>query len=151
MKNRAWISIAARTTLGGILLLFGLNEFHGLLGSPQVSEEGAVFIEALRQTGYLYYIVKFIEFSAGLLLISGILVPLANLIVAPILVNIFLFHLFLDLQGMMIAIVMAACSAYLFWEYRAMFKILFKYNYNIDPNSTHQKDVVPPMKEALRS
>lgn len=142
-RKKAWGLIAARTILGGCLLLFGFNEFHGLLGSPQISAEGAAFIGALRETGYLYYVIKGVEFSVGLLLISGILVPLANLMLLPVLANILLFHLFLDIQGLIVALAMVACSGYIFWTYRDMFKILLEYNYSIDPNSTRKEDVIP--------
>ncbi len=135
--------IAARTILGGCLLLFGLNEFHGLLGSVNLGGEGLKFIQALQETGYLYYIVKALEIGGGLLLITGLFVPLANLMLFPILLNILLFHIFLDNQGLVVALIMMVCSTVIFWYYNKLFLFLLDYNLKIDPNSIKHEDAVP--------
>lgn len=146
-SKKAWGLIAARTLLGGCLLLFGLNQFHGLLGSTQLNGEALDFIQALQNTGYLFYVIKGIEVIGGCLLLSGLFVPLANLILFPILLNILLFHIFLEPRGIIVAVVMAICSAVIFWYYKKLFIFLLRYNIKIDPNSLKQDDVVPEMKK----
>lgn len=146
-KKKAWGLIAARTVLGGCLLLFGLNQFHGLLGATQLNAEALEFIQALQNTGYLFYVIKGIELVGGCLLLSGLFVPLANLILFPVLLNILLFHTFLDPRGLPVAIVMALCSIAIFWYYKKLFMFLLRYNIKIDPNSLRENDVVPDVKK----
>lgn len=145
--KKAWGLIAARTILGACLLLFGLNQFHGLLGATQLNGEALEFIKALEDTGYLFYVIKGIEVLGGCLLLSGLFVPLANLVLFPVLLNILLFHLFLEPRGLVVALVMAACSVVIFWYYKKLFLFLLRYNIKIDPNSLKEDDVVPEVKK----
>lgn len=145
--KKAWGLVVARTLLGGCLLLFGLNQFHGLLGATQLNGEALDFIQALQNTGYLFYVIKGVEVIGGCLLLSGIFVPLANLILFPILLNILLFHIFLEPRGIIVAVVMAACSIVIFWYYKKIFLLLLRYNLRIDPNSVRENDAVPDVKK----
>lgn len=49
--------------------------------------------------GYLMTLVKVIETACGALLLAGYFVPLMLVLLAPIIVNILGFHLFLDPSG----------------------------------------------------
>ena len=55
----------------------------------------------------------------------GIAVPFALVILAPVVVNIFCFHLFLSPDLLVMAIVVAAIELFLAWYYRAAFMPLF--------------------------
>jgi hypothetical protein len=59
---------------------------------------------------------------AGIFLLAGILVPLALTLLAPVVVNIVLFHVFLDPAGMPIAILVLVLEVFLAWGYRDSFK-----------------------------
>ena len=89
MKKAA---LGARLLLGVIFFVFGLNGFLHFLPQPPLPEPGLKFVMALVETGYLMPLVKGIEVVSGVLLLSGFFVPLALLFLAPIVVNIFLFH-----------------------------------------------------------
>lgn len=141
-KSHGLSIVITRTILGGIILFFGMNDYHQLLGSPELSEPAVNFMTALKETGYLYNIIKFTEFLVAFCLIGGFFVPLATFIISPILLNIFLFHLFLDPQGLPLAIVMILAASFILWFYRSMFVWLFRYNTAIDPNSFYDKDVL---------
>ena len=62
---------------------------------------------SLEASGYVLQIVGFLEIVIGLMLLINKAVPFALLLLAPISVNILLFHLFLDLPGIAGAIVIA--------------------------------------------
>ena len=87
--------------------VFGLNGFLNFLEQPEGTAEGEAFIGALMDTGYLMTLVKVIETTCGALLLAGYFVPLALVLLAPIIVNILGFHIFLDLsaQGLGTALV----------------------------------------------
>lgn len=146
-----FVLVITRSLLALALLLIGLNDYHGLLKLPHVSAEGGEFISALQNTGYLFWTVKAVEVIAALALVAGVFVPLATLFVFPVLVNIMLFHTFIDPGlGTVIAIGMMLCAGYIFYAYRAMFRFLWRYNMAIDPNSFELEDQVPTPRVRIR-
>lgn len=147
-----FVLIACRSLLALLLLLIGMNDYHGLLKLPHISAEGGEFIMALQNTGYLFWTVKIVEVVAALALIAGVFVPLATLFVFPVLVNILMFHVFIDPGfGTIISIIMLACAGYIFYAYRGMFKFLWHYNIAIDPNSFEADDQVPTARSKIRT
>jgi hypothetical protein len=54
------------------------------------------------------------------------MVPLALVLLAPVIVNIVAFHLFLAPAAMPPAIVVSALEIYTAWQYRAAFRPLFR-------------------------
>lgn len=88
-----WLQHGARVILGLVFVVFGLNYFLPFLPSPPAPEgAAAVFLGGLLASGYLMPLVKTIEVVAGVLLLSNRFVPLALVLLAPILVNIAAFH-----------------------------------------------------------
>ena len=127
-KSKLFLLIS-RYTLGAIILIFGFNEYHNLIPIQQTgTEELNALIGGLKSTGYLYYAVKIVEFTAGVLLVGGFFVPFANLMLFPVLLNIFLANLFLNPAGLVVASIMMVASVYIFYYYREIFKLLFEYN-----------------------
>lgn len=127
-KSKLFLLIS-RYVLGAIILIFGFNEYHNLIPMEQTgTEELNALIGGLKSTGYLYYAVKIVEFTAGVLLVGGFFVPFANLLLFPVLLNIFLANLFLNPAGIIVASIMMAASIYIFYFYREIFKVLFEYN-----------------------
>ena len=97
----------ARYGLGLILLVMGLNYYLHIVPMPAMSSQGGLFISTLINTGYLFTIVKVIEIIAGVLLLANRYINFAVVIIAPVIVNIVLFHLFLDTSGLIIAVIVA--------------------------------------------
>ena len=90
MKQK--ITLAARLLLGAIFFIFGLNGFLQFLPMPPMAEEAGKAISGLFGVSYMFPVVKGLEVIAGLALLSGLFVPLALILLSPIIVNIFLFH-----------------------------------------------------------
>jgi putative oxidoreductase len=115
----------ARLLLGLIFLVFGLNGFFNFLPQPQMEGKALDFIMALVNTGYMFPVIKGIEVLASILLLTGIAVPLALLLLAPIVTNILLFHTFLDFNpGLPIVIVLL--GLFIAWNYKERFIPLFR-------------------------
>jgi hypothetical protein len=72
----------------------------------------------LAATSYMLPLLFTTQALAGALLIVGLYVPLALALLAPILVNIFLFHIFLAPDGIPLAIIVVAIEVFLVWAYR---------------------------------
>jgi hypothetical protein len=118
MKKTA---LSVRFLLGSIFLIFGLNGFLQFI-PPFAMPEGAIaFVGALAKTGYMLPLLFAAQVVGGALLLVG-MVPLALVILAPIVVNIVAFHLFLAPGGLPLAIVVAAASLFLAYAYRQSFE-----------------------------
>lgn len=113
-------TIVARNLLGGIFLLFGLNGFFHFLPQPPMPERALAFVGGLASAGYFFPLLKGAEVVAGALLLANRFVPLALAVLAPIIVNIAMFHLMLA-PGLGLVAVILACEIGLAWAYRAAF------------------------------
>lgn len=109
--------IIARALLGLAFSIFGLNGFLGFIPQPPHPGAAGDFLGALAATSYMFPLIKGTELVAGLLLLSNRFVPLALTLLAPVLVNIVAFHLFLDPKGIGIVVVLLAAELYLAWSY----------------------------------
>jgi uncharacterized membrane protein YphA (DoxX/SURF4 family) len=114
--------LGARIVLGLIFVVFSANYLLNFLPQPELPEAGGRFIGALVESGYVFPVIKVVEFVGGVLLLVGVLVPLALTLLAPVIVNIVLFHLFLDPASMGLGIVIVALEVFLAWAYRDSFK-----------------------------
>ena len=103
---KKYIPQAVRVLTG---LMFTGSAIAGMMGKvpPPEPEAAQAFMGVLFSSGLLY-VVKVLELLCGLALISGFFVPLALLVLAPIIVNIAFFHVALDPSGLMVAVVLAA-------------------------------------------
>src|SRR5262245_2602138 len=106
MSNRkSKLQTAARIGLGSLFFVFGLNGFLNFIPAPSHTGPSADFLGALAATGYMFPLIKGTETATGLLLLVGRYVPLALTLLAPVVVNIVAFHLFLDPAGLAIPLV----------------------------------------------
>lgn len=123
--NRAqYLPAVARTLLGSIFFVFGLNAFLHFLPQPSgpIPEGAAAFGAALLKTRYMFPLIKGTEVVAGTLLLSNRFVPLALAIIAPVIVNIVAFHFFLAPSGLGLAAVLFVLESFLAWTYRGAFR-----------------------------
>jgi hypothetical protein len=116
------VVIAARILLGLAFFVFGLNGFLHFLPQPPMSGPPADFLGAMIATGYLFALVKGTEVVSSILLLSGRYVPLALTLLAPVLVNIVLFHAFLEPAMIVVPLVLVALEIFLAWSYRTAFR-----------------------------
>ena len=114
----------ARVLLGLMFAVFGLNGFLNFIPAPTTPPpEGAMaFAIALMKTGYMMPLIKGTEVLVGVLLLLNRFVPLALVVLAPVVVNIVAFHLFLAPSGLGIALVVLALEIALAWSYRAAYR-----------------------------
>src|SRR5260370_13899082 len=88
----------SRFLLGLIFLIFGLNGFLTFIPMPPPSGVAGQYFGALFVSHYILAVFALEIVAAGLLLVNRF-VPLALAILAPILVNIVLFHASMAPQG----------------------------------------------------
>jgi uncharacterized membrane protein YphA (DoxX/SURF4 family) len=115
----------ARVVLGLVFFVFGLNGLLHFLPQPPMAPAVGRFVGALAASGYFFPLLKITEIAAGVLLLAGVLVPFALTLLAPIIVNIVAFHLFLAPGNWAVVGVVLVTELYLAWTYRAAFAPLF--------------------------
>ena len=115
------ITLAARIIFGLAFTVFGINGFLDFLPPPEPSPEGGAFLGALMATGYFFPFLKIVEIICGVLILIGRYVPLALTVIASVVVNILLYHLFLDPAGLVLPIILTVLGVYLAWAYKDRF------------------------------
>jgi len=114
-------TIIARSLLGLIFLVFGLNVFLHCIPMPPPPEGPARdFMTALFVSHYLY-VVGALQAAGGVLLLLGRRVPLGLVLLGPVIVNILCFHLLMAPAGLPMATVVSALALLLLWRYREHF------------------------------
>jgi len=114
-----------RIVLGLTLVVFGANKFANLIPVFEMPPAAVNFIESLKNTGYVFYLIAVLEIFIGFLLIFKKWVPFALVVLAPISINILLFHLFLDVSDITIAIVVFVLNLILIYKYWKVYRPLF--------------------------
>ena len=122
--NKAKLII--RILFGLMLVIFGLNKFLQFMPMPPMPEAAGAFMTALVTSGYLMVVVALVEIAAGVLLLVNKYQSLALVIVFPVILNAFLFHLFLDLPGIGGAAFAMAMNIFLFFANKESYKSILK-------------------------
>ena len=97
--------LGARFMLGVIFFVFGLNGFLHFIPQPPMSPGAAAFAGAMAATGYMWPLIMATEVFCGAALLANQFVPLALVLLAPLLVNIVAFHAALDPAGLAVPVV----------------------------------------------
>lgn len=115
-----------RVLMGLLFLVTGLNGFLNFLPQPETMPEGsAAFGGALMKTGYMFPLIMGTQLIAGVLLLVNRFVPLALVLIAPVIVNIIAFHAFLDPSGIGPGAVALVVEIGLVWAYRDYYRAMF--------------------------
>src|SRR2546430_9955737 len=122
MKIAALIS---RILLGLIFVVFGLNGFLNFLNmGPMPTGLAGQFLGALAQSHYLF-VVAALQVVGGALLLVNRFVPLALVLLGPVIVNILCYHLFMNPTGIALALVVTILWFIVFYAQRQYFSGIF--------------------------
>ena len=119
-----YLPVAARILTGLVFFVFGLNGFLNFIPQPKtpMPDGASAFAGALMKTGFMMPLVTGTQLIVGVLLLLNRFVPLALALIAPIIVGIVSFHLFLAPSTIAPGIVVAALELYLAWSYRGAYR-----------------------------
>lgn len=118
--------VIARILLGLVFVVFGSNAFLHFIPMPQLQGQAGAFIGALASSGYMHAIALLQVLGGLCLLIGSRLVAPGLMLLGPVIVNIVLYHIFLDRSGLLMAAIIALLALFLLWVYRFKFPALFK-------------------------
>lgn len=109
--------------MGIVFLIMGLNGFLNFIPQPKTPMPAGVmeFLGALMKSGYMIQLISGTQLLVAILLLVNRFVPLALAIIAPVIVNIIAFHVFLSPEMIAPGIIVAILEIYLAWVYRKAF------------------------------
>lgn len=136
------LPVVARVLLGLVFFVFGLNGFLHFLPAPPMAGPAGAFAGALAATGYMFPLIKGTEVIAGALLLTNRFVPLALALLAPVVVNIFLFHTVLTPPNP-VACVVLVLEVFLAWSYRAAYRTMLAAKVVADVHGSSVEDASP--------
>ncbi|MBX7169816.1 MAG: DoxX family membrane protein [Pyrinomonadaceae bacterium] len=114
------IAVIIVRVLMGLLFIFGsVTYFLNLIPTPELSGNLKTFNDGINASGYLMTLIKSTELVCGIAFVTGRFVPLASVLIAPVIVNILFVHLFLDRTTLPIAIFLVLANifvAFSNWE-----------------------------------
>jgi uncharacterized membrane protein YphA (DoxX/SURF4 family) len=119
-----YLPAIARILLGLMFFVFGLNGFLHFIPEPKtpMPEGAGAFAGALMKTAYMFPMIMGTQVLVGVLLLLNRFVPLALALIAPVIVNIIAFHIFLAPSGLAPGLVALLLELYLAWAYRNAFR-----------------------------
>ena len=109
-----------RIFLGIILIVSGLNKLFEFVPTP-----AGDLIESFGQVDYIFPVVAIMEILIGTLLLAKKWVAFALILLAPIAINILLFHLYLDFSFIVPAILVAVLNGILIYKHWRQYVPLF--------------------------
>ena len=118
--------IIARVLLGLVFAVFGSNAFLHFIPMPPMQGPAGAFIGALVSSGYIYVIAVLQVVGGVCLLVGSRFVAPGLTLLGPVIVNIVLYHIFLDQSGLAMACVISVLALFLLWVYRYKFPAIFQ-------------------------
>jgi DoxX. len=118
--------IIVRSLMGLLFLFSSITFLFKLITPPEPTGAMKIFSTGLEASVYLMPTVKLIELMCGIAFLSGKFVPLAAVLISPIIVNIIFIHAFLGPEGLPLAIFLVLANSVVAYNYRESYKPLFK-------------------------
>jgi putative oxidoreductase len=116
--------LIARILLGLIFLVFGLNGFLHFIPAPPIPGPLGQFL-GLFVSSHWAAAVSAVQVVSALLLLSGQFIPLALVLIGPVIVNILLFHILLQPEGLPPGLLTAVLWFVIFFGVRKYFAGIF--------------------------
>ena len=117
--------IIIRILMGLLFLFASVVVLFNLVPQPELHGDVKLFQDGMNASRYLMPTVKVIELICAIAFLSGRFVPLATVVIFPIIVNIFLFNAFLSPEGLPVAIFVLLGDLFLAYYYRKNYQGLF--------------------------
>ena len=118
------LTTVARIILAVFLIVLGSNGFFNFLPYPEMSDSANAFMGAINSAKFIFPLIGLVEIISGFMLLTKKAVPLALILVFPILINAMIFHISLNQEGMLFATICFLCNILLIYHHRKSYSIL---------------------------
>jgi putative oxidoreductase len=112
--------------LGLVLITFGLNKFFNFMPVMELSAPGLEFMGAFVKVGYGMTIVAIVEIVSGILIATNKYRALALVVLFPIMLNALLFHMYLDRENILPALLAIGMNLFLMYSSKEKYAALFQ-------------------------
>ena len=118
------VVLIARTLLGLVFVFFGSNLVRPFLPAPPLAGLAGQYTTVMFVSHYMFF-VGAVQVIGGLLLLINRFVPLALVLLGPVIANILLFHSLMAPSGLPLASVVVVFWLILVWHARRNFAGIF--------------------------
>jgi putative oxidoreductase len=116
--------IIVRVLMGLLFIFSSVVVLFNLVPQPELTGNNKIFVDGINASKYLLPLIKITELFCGLALVTGYFVPLATVVIAPVVINILFTHIFVSPEGLPVAVALLFANiflAYANWDkYRPM-------------------------------
>ena len=119
--NKKFVSIV-RIIFGLLLIFGGLMAFTNPAIPSSYPEKALAFLQAMNDTGYFNYFMGLVQLAVGLMFVLRRYVALGAIILAPITVNIIVFHIFLDMKTILPGLLLLALNVFVAYSEREKYR-----------------------------
>jgi hypothetical protein len=113
-------STIARYIMGLMFTVFGLNGFLQFLPAPPMGGLAGQFFGVMVASHYMVPVFA-LQVLCGLMFLANFRIPLALTLIAPVIVNILLFHITMNPAGIVPGLIATICWCLVFARHRAAF------------------------------
>jgi len=117
-------AIIVRVLMGLMFAFASVTYFLKLFPQPELTGATKTFMEGIMASVYIMTTVKIFELVCAVAFLSGRFVPLATVVIFPVNLNIFLYHLCLAPEGLGVAIPLMLGNLFLAYYYRDNYKAM---------------------------
>lgn len=114
----------ARNLLGLMFLVFGLNGFLHFIPMQMPTGLAGQYMAVLSQSHYMVP-VFLLQIVGGALLLANRFVPIALVLLGPVIVNILMYHTLMAPQGLILPLIVTLLWAVVFYGVRQAFAGIF--------------------------
>jgi len=120
------LALIARILMGLAFVFFGANGFLNFMVPPPMPDSPAARFSAVMMSTHYTQVVCAIMIISGILFLIGRYIPLALVLIGPVIVNILLFHLLMAPATIAPGLVVTACWFIVFFHVRSAFAGIFQ-------------------------
>jgi putative oxidoreductase len=120
------VTLIARILLGLAFVIFGVNGFIPFIPQPPMPPGTAGQFSAVLAATHYMHVIFAIQLVAGVLFLINRFVPLALVLIGPVIVNILLFHIFMAPASIPPGLVVTLLWFVVFFSVRSAFAGIFQ-------------------------
>jgi uncharacterized membrane protein YphA (DoxX/SURF4 family) len=117
-------TVIVRLLMGFIFLFASIVVLFNLMPHPEMKGNAKLFMDGIMATGYFMPLLKITELVCGLAFVAGRFVPLATVVIFPIVLNILFYHVFVAPEGLPVAMPLVLGNLFLAYDCRKNYRTL---------------------------
>lgn len=114
--------LIVRILMGLMFAFASIAFFFKLMHEPESTGNVKIFNDGIVASVYLMPTVKIFELLCAIAFLSGRFVALASVVIFPIMLNILLFHAFLNNSGLLLVVVLMLGNLFIAYYHREKYK-----------------------------